>query len=146
MSSVLCAIMEREIIGSRNMIKTAFGAKLAERIRAEGMEPKDFIVKSGIKQANVYRWLKGSRPSPASAVAVAQFFDEDPATWLRLAKYPVGNPEDPNEADQEWLTLGRNFPWLREVAPDLANLNPKNRKIIENLIKNLGAQDGDAAQ
>ncbi len=146
MSSVLCTIVEREIIGSRNMIKTAFGAKLAARIHAEEMEPKDFIAKSGIKQPNVYRWLKGGRPSPAGAIAVAQFFDEDPAIWLRLAKYPVGNPEDPNEADQEWLILGRNFPWLREVAPNLASLNPKNRKIIENLVKNLGAQDEDEAQ
>jgi len=138
----------REIIASRNTVKkhTPFGAKLAERIAAEGMDPKRFITRSGIKQANVYRWLKGGRPTPANAIEVARFFGDDSSVWLRLADYPVGDPATPDQADQDWLTLRRSFPWLQEVVPDITRLNRRNRKIVLDLIRNLGDQDPGEAR
>jgi len=147
MSRTLCTIQMREIIVGRNMAKkTSFGAKLAERIRAEGLDPKSFVEKSGIKQANVYRWLRGGRPSPENAIEVAKFFNEEPAVWMRLAKYPVGDPATPDEADQEWATLRQSFPWLQNIIPAMTRLSPKNRKLVQDLIENLGDQDSGEVQ
>lgn len=149
MSSNSGTIQMREIIGARKVAKKkkiiTFGAKLGERLRSEGMEVSDFITKSGMKQPNVYRWLEGKGISPANAVAVADFFGDDPSSWMIAAGYPGGGRKDLTQDDQEWINLRQDFPWLGEFAPEIATLSPEDREIVRNLVRNLGRRGRDKA-
>lgn len=146
MSSSLCTMRGREIITVRNRAVSRFGTKLKERIDSDWVDVKTFAAKSGIPAPNVYRWIAGARPTPASAIRVAKALGDEPAVWMRLAGYPAGDRTDPIEQEQDWLTLVRSFPWLQDLVPDILNLTPENQGIIRDLVKRMGRQGQGEAQ
>lgn len=128
---------------------SAFGAFLEERMKARGWNALQLEAKSGVSDANISRWIiKGGRPIPPNVVLLAKAFEEEPAEWMRMAGYPVGDPSDPLEDEKELLTQVRAFPWLHSLVPDILSLSPQNQRVVRNLVKSLhqGEDEDDTAQ
>lgn len=120
-----------------------FGSALEKKMRAKEWEPKDLAARSQIPIANIYRWLSGRRPSPDNVGKLAKAFGEEPAEWMILADYPVGEVSDPDELEKELLTQIRTFPWLRDLVPDVLSLSPQNQAVIRDIVRSLQRQEGN---
>jgi transcriptional regulator with XRE-family HTH domain len=146
MSSILCTIGPREIIIDRSRSVAAFGSALDKKMRSRGWEAKDLAAESGIPIANIYRWLSSGRPVPSNVTKIAKAFGEDPAEWMLLAGYHMGDLSDPDEMEKELLTQVRALPWLRSLVPDIAALSSRNQEVVQDLVKSLRRQEGDGSQ
>lgn len=129
---------------------SAFGAFLDQKMKEREWNGVRLEAESGVSDANISRWIKkGGRPIPANVVLLARAFGEDPAEWMRMAGYPVGDPSEPLEAEKELLTQVRSFPWLQELVPDILSLSPPNQRVVQLLVASLHQEEGggdDAAQ
>lgn len=125
---------------------SVFGSYLQKKMDERGWDGLTLQALSGVSDANISRYRKGGRPSPANVAKLAKAFGEEPAEWMRLAAYPVGDPTDPSEDEKELLTQVRSFPWLQSLVPDIASLSPRNQRVVQDLVKSLLRQEGDESQ
>lgn len=125
---------------------SVFGSYLQKKMDERGWDGLTLQKLSGVSDANISRYRKGGRPSPVNVASLAKAFGEEPAEWMRLAGYPVGDPADPSEDEKELLTQVRSFPWLQALVPDIAALSPQNQRVVQDLVKSLRRQEGDDSQ
>lgn len=126
---------------------SAFGPFLDKKMKARGWNASRLEAESGVSDANISRYInKGTRPEPPNVIKLAKAFEEEPAEWMRVAGYPVGDPTDPKESEEEFLTQVRAFPWLQRLVPDILSLSPKNQAIVRDLVKSLHRNEDDEAQ
>lgn len=125
---------------------SVFGSYLQKKMDERGWDGLTLQKVSGVSDANISRYRGGGRPSPENVAKLAKAFGEEPADWMRLAGYPVGDPADPSGDEKEWLTQVRAFPWLQALVPDIAALSPQNQRVVQDLVKSLRRQEGDGHQ
>lgn len=78
MSSILCTILEEEIITDRNEVVTTFGAKLRskmeDKLGGSGADEKKILADAiGVNVSIVYKWLAGRKLEPSNVVKIADF-------------------------------------------------------------------------